>query len=257
MSHKGSPKLTRHKRGILLFARLLINNTRLGIDRRVLEEKTLQILDSIPTCKGRGCDERSMAAAILFYTARWQGSSTKPSEIYKRVTESIDWLRIPRQSFHNSLNKLLLLLGHSSMFKRVLYGRIGAQICRYKNNPLIIWEAYGYTRGPPCKGVLETWPGPSPQSTLVWRAGMTGLHIKVGSVTFDAKIIVEKLYDFFDLDWFTAREAAVVLAVTPRTASALLRRLEEHGIVESRRPMQGKNMKEYRLARKGLGLEGT
>ncbi len=256
MSYQKAPKLTRHKRGILLFTRLLINNTRLGIDRGILEEKTINILTSIPGCKGRGCDERSMAAAIVFYVARWLGSPIKPSEVYKRITESIDWLRIPRQSFHNSLNRLLALLGHSSMFKRVLYGRIGAEICRSNSSPLILWEAYGYTRRPPCKGNLETWPGPSPKSTLVWRASMAGLHIKVGSVTFDAKIVAGKLYDFFDRDWFTAREAAVVLAVTPRTASALLKRLEEHGIIESRRPTQGKNMKEYRLT-KGLELEDT
>lgn len=244
--------LTRYKKGILLFSRLIINNSRLEIDPKILEKKTIFIIENTPGCKGRGCDEKSMAAAIIFYAARWLGSPAKPSAVYK--ISSIEWLRIPRQSFHNSLNRLLTLLGHSIMFKRVLYGRVGAQVCRMGSSPLIIWEAYG-SRGLPCKGgILESWHGPSPKSPLVWRADMTGLHIKVGSVTFDAKIIVGRLYDFFGQDWFSAREAALVLALTPRSASSLLNRLEKHDLIESR-PVHGKNMKEYRLTRKGLNLE--
>ena len=241
------------KKKYRLFALLILNNTVAWEQQKAVQSLLELLLRSLPVdCRGRGCDERSMGAALVFYAARWSGMNIKPSSIYQEVVKRIDWIRIPRQSFHNSLLKLLSMLGHSMLFRHALYGRLAVRVCRLPGSARVEWELYGPGPAPPCNGTIEEWAGASPSTRLLWRSAMKEMKIKVGRVTFDARIIVSRLYDFFGKEWFTAREAAVVLALSARTAAAILRKLENNGIVESRPHSIGRNMKVYRLREKAL-----
>ena len=233
----------RPRRGVLLFASLIANNLGLPSEQASsLIDEAREIARLLGACRGRGCDERGLAAAIVYYLLRRRGLRVEASSVYSRIRERIEWLRIPRQTFHNSLRRVLASLGHSSLFRRVLLGRLGARVCRVGLR--VEWELYGPGPPPPCSGLVEEWPGPSPPVRILYWGG--GMKVRVGRVTFDASTVIARLQDVFGGDWFTAREAAVILAVTPRTASALLRKLEAAGLVESRQST-GRNMKEYRL----------
>lgn len=173
-------------------------------------------------CRGRGCEPRALAAAIAYYTLRRHGAEARPHSVYSR-------LGIPRQSFHNSLSRLLALLGHSPMFKQVLYSRLGARVCRL--GAKVLWEAYGRgVRPPGCPGVVERWPGPRvPRGALlVWRGG--GLRVKI-QVEFNADDVVDVLRAAFGGEYFTLRDASKILLLEPESAARLLDALADLGLV--------------------------
>ncbi len=174
-------------------------------------------------CRGRGCEPRALAAAIAYYTLRRHGAEARPHSVYSR-------LGIPRQSFHNSLSRLLALLGHSPMFKQVLYSRLGARVCRL--GAKVLWEAYGRgVRPPGCPGVVERWPGPRVprRALLVWRGG--GLRVRI-QAEFDAEDLVSVLREAFGTEYFAPKDASKILLLTRDSATRLLDALAELGMLE-------------------------
>lgn len=192
-------------------------------------------------CEGRGCGWRGLEAAAAFYSARRAGIPARPSEYYNRPP-----LFVPKQSFHNSLNRLLGLLGHSPLFKRVLYGGLGCLVCRRPDGS-VLWEHYGPGDPPACPGpcALEEWPGPRPPSTFTWREGVMSARL---TTEWNVYAVAARLKAEFGGEWFTASRAAGVLLISTQSAARLLRALEELGIVESVRE-KGRNMKRYRVTR--------
>ena len=199
------------------------------------------LLRLLETCRGRGCRPGSMAAAMVYYVLRWAGVRVEPSGVYNYTGNGVS-VRIPRQSFHNSLNMLLARLGHSPAFKRVLYGELGARVCRWQGSASVAWEAYGHVEAPRCIGVEEHWPGP-PGPPVLWVGGHMSIKIKA---EFNVYGVIARLREAFGSQWFTASDAAEVLLVSTNTASRLLGALEELSYLESVR-VEGKNMKRYRV----------
>ena len=207
--------------------------------RDLLRGTPVEPLKPPGSCEGRGCNWRGLAAAMAYYSARRAGIPAKPSEYYNRPP-----LYVPKQSFHNALNRLLEILGHSPLFKRVLYGRLGCLICRRPDGS-VAWEYYGPGDPPACPrpSVLEEWPGPQSPLRLLWRGGTLKIRI---TTEWDIRSVIDRLAEAFGDEWFTASEAAQVLNITTPSASRLLRALEELGLLLSERH-RGKNMKRYRV----------
>ena len=197
-------------------------------------------------CCGRGCEPRALAAAIAFYTLRWLGVGAGPASVYSR-------LGVPRQSFHNALNRLLALIGHSPLFKRALYGRVGARVCRLGYS--VLWEAYGEGRPPKCRGAVEDWPGPRvPRGALIlWRGGALKVRLRV---EFDALEVVGLLRDVFADEFFTARDASKILLVSPESASRLLDALADMELLE-RVEVRGRRLYRVPEERGGKGRGGA
>ncbi|MEB2835688.1 MAG: MarR family transcriptional regulator [Desulfurococcales archaeon] len=179
-----------------------------------------------------------LEAALEFYEARRRGAGVAPSLYYGPRG-------IPRQTFHNSLNRLLAILGHSPIFKGVLYGRLGCRLCRCGGHR-VVWEHYGPGDPPACPGPcrLEEWPGPRPRAAFTWRGGR--LSVKL-TIEWNVHAVLARLREAFGAAWFTASQAAELLLITTPSASRLLRALEELGMLESTRD-RGRNMKRYRVA---------
>lgn len=184
-----------------------------------------RIASAIEGCAGRGWDPRAMGAAIAYYSARWAGVDVAASTVYTR-------LGVPKQSFHNALNRLLAELGHSRAFRRVLRGELGARVCR--TGVKVVWEAYGAgSLGElACgRGLLEDWPGPRVprRALLVWRAGRMKIALRT---VWDVPRVIEVLREAFGGDFFTAGDAARILLIDPRSASTLLSSIADAGMLE-------------------------
>ena len=144
---------------------------------------------------------------------------------------------MPKQTLYNSITILLEALGHSPLFKRVLQGRLGAWVCR---RPDYTVEAEYYHKP---RRACEHWPGPQ-GGRYEWRRGEMYIEVRV---KYNKYALLYKLRERFGDEWFTSHDAADLLMVTPNSAAAILARLEEDGVIESRQKERGKNQKLYRL----------
>ncbi len=239
------------KRRSLVFAKIALNNlVPPGMEEEAHRRLEILLSGLQVECRGRGCYPLGLGLALGFYVARWLGLPIRPSTVYKGLP--VESLQVPRQTFHNSLHRLLEMIGHSDLFARVLYRRLGATLCR--SGSLVAWEKYGSGRIPRCRGSIEEWPGPSPPFAIIWRRD---LGMKLSRRGHDLGLILLRLYQVFGEDWFTAKEAGVVLAMTPQGAAKLLKEMESLGLIESRRRRQGQNMKVYRVIMRAPGDESS